>query len=252
LPIRQPFVIETTSGPLLPFSADVTADIARTWKIRDRGARADLSELAQRAAISFQDAQCLILSAAAPDIAHEIARPQRERGQRGLIRPLFDLHGDERERWLRRQLKRLAERLLLHDFPMLVSMPVDSLPSSVRTDELRADVHAARIARDIRADCIEKDIAWLRSIATPSQRAMLDVWLEFARLGEQPTHARVAAAIGIDPATVRNQCHIAYCGGHCGRRRAHLAALERDATLGAFSVTNEPAPRAQSPFLGRV
>jgi hypothetical protein len=54
-----------TSTELLPFPDDAIADIARTWKIRDRGAQADLAELAERNGISFQEAQRLILSAAA-------------------------------------------------------------------------------------------------------------------------------------------------------------------------------------------
>jgi hypothetical protein len=124
-------------------------------------------------------------------------------------------------------LKRLAEQLLLHDFPMVVSVPVDSLPSSARTDELLADVHAARVAREVRAECAERNVARLRSIATLSQRAIVDVWLEFAQLGEQPTHARVAAALGLDPATVRNQWHKL-------RARARAALMER-------SITHEEA-----------
>jgi hypothetical protein len=34
-----------TATELLPFPDDAIADIARTWKIHDRGARADLAEL---------------------------------------------------------------------------------------------------------------------------------------------------------------------------------------------------------------
>jgi hypothetical protein len=113
-----------TSTEFLEFSPDVVADVARTWKIRDRGARADLSDLAQRAGISFQEAQRLILSAAAPGIADEIVRPQRVRGHRGLVRPLFDLRNEELERWARMRLKQLAAQLLVHDFPMLVDVPV--------------------------------------------------------------------------------------------------------------------------------
>lgn len=180
-------------------------------------------ELAERNRISFQEAQRLLLSAAAPNVADDIVRRQRVRGHCGLIRPLFDLHGEELARWTRRRLKRLAERLLLHDFPMVVNVPVDSLPSSARTDELRTDVHAARVARDLRAEWAEGNVARLRSIATPSQRAIVDVWLEFERLGEQPTHARVAAALGIDPATVRNQWHKA-------RARTRAARMDHSIT----------------------
>jgi hypothetical protein len=94
-------------------SDHIIADIARSWKIRDRGARADLAELVARNGITFRDTQRLLLSATAQDMADEIVRPQRVRGHRGLIRPLVNLHGEHRERWARRQLKRLAERLLL-------------------------------------------------------------------------------------------------------------------------------------------
>jgi hypothetical protein len=59
-----------------PLSDDAIADIARSWKIRDRGARADL-ELADRNRITVQDAQQLLLRSVAPDVADEIVRPQR-------------------------------------------------------------------------------------------------------------------------------------------------------------------------------
>jgi hypothetical protein len=160
-------------------SADV-ADIARTWTIRDRGAHADLAQLAGRNGINFQDAKQLLLRAAPPDMADEIVRPQRVHGHRGLVRPLFDLRGDELERWTRRQLRRLGERLLLHDSPMLVTVPVDSLPSSARTDHLEADARAARAESEARADRAATEVAWPRSIATPSQRAIVDAWLEFS------------------------------------------------------------------------
>jgi hypothetical protein len=109
---------------------------------------------------------------------------------------------------------------------MLVSVPVDSLPSAARTDELKADVRAARAESEARVDRALTDVAWLRSIATASQRAIVDAWIEFSQLGEQPTHARVAAALGIDPATVRNQLHKL-------RARAKAARTPSDATSAA-------------------
>jgi hypothetical protein len=50
-------------------------------------------------------------------------------------------------------------------------------------------------------------VSRLCAIATPAQRAILDAWLEFSRLGEQPTHARIAAALGLTANNVRQQWH---------------------------------------------
>jgi hypothetical protein len=163
LPSSQRLVIGTTSGPLLSFSDHVIADIARTWRICDSAAFADLKYFAGRRGDTAESTKRLILRSVAYELLDEAMREQPVQGHRGLVRPVFVLQGEDFDRWARQRLKRLGLRWLTGSFPMLVDVEVDSLSSAAPIGQLAEETRAERAASEVQTDPLNAEVTWLRA-----------------------------------------------------------------------------------------